>query len=197
MLCLFSSVFYWILTIRLFLLAKNSNVINHLLDVQFLLNLISSCVFVFFLFDLGAAHILDLERDSETIRIKCENFFFSWLILYTLTTFPSIAILFCRFIYVRYAQGLLIDMGRLLHNLVRLSMAFFITYWILVWIIKPAVVEDEYSSTIKGTFPIRNIISRICQSNQRWSYFLCVVLPLLLSHTSYTLLNQKSCLPNL
>ena len=148
--CMSSSGVYAILAWRLFLQDNKINFINQLLTVQFFIMIISSTVYVDSLFDIWEAHFLPHEDDSKRIEYKCKNFFYSWLILYTLSAIPTLGVIFCRFIYVRYGHGLLIDGSRLLHRIVLLSMAFFSAYWILVWLIAPVVEEDYNTTFVKG-----------------------------------------------
>ena len=61
---------------------------------------------------------------------------------------PSLGIFFCRFIYVRYAHGLVADMGRLFHKVVLLVIAVFTLHWLLVW--SASLKKDDYKNIIKG-----------------------------------------------
>ena len=63
---------------------------------------------------------------------------------------PNLGIIFCRFIYVRYAHGLVADMGRLFHKIVLLAISVFTLHMLLIWPIQTMLSENDYTDMIKG-----------------------------------------------
>ena len=59
---------------------------------------------------------------------------------------------FFRFIYIRYASGLIKEGAKLLHRLICLFIGFFSLQLVLIWISKPLFHDDWYLQTLKGRF---------------------------------------------
>ena len=72
------------------------------------------------------------------------------MITYTLTGYPNLGLIFCRFIYVRYSHGLVKDKGELFHQLILLIIGIFTIHWLLIWPLRTTLSGEDYKNMIKG-----------------------------------------------
>ena len=121
--------------------------INSLLAMQFLGNALLSLMYAPLLFRLRRNFDNQNNEDRSTL---CVENYYMWMALYTFGAIPNIGIIFCRFIYARYAHGLLKDKGKLFHKVVLLVISIFSLHWLLVCIIKPIVGLESHSKISKG-----------------------------------------------
>ena len=132
---------------RLLKQGKELSFINLLLAIHFLINAITITLYLYFLFKIGSDHFSALKLNNEDRFTTCKYYISSWLGLYITGGLPSLGIVFCRFIYARYAHGLLADKGRLFHKIVLLVIFVFTLHGLLIW---PLLYQDDYRNIIKG-----------------------------------------------
>ena len=147
-LCSFSSGLQALICWRLVRQGWSLNFINLLLALHFFFNTIISYIYLHLFFQLGSAHFMVETKDPEAISTICKHYVFCWIGMYTVGGIPSLGIVFCRFVYARYAHGLLADKGRLFHKVVLLVIFVFTIHWLLLW---PAIsINKDYKNIIKG-----------------------------------------------
>ena len=132
---------------RLIKQGKELSFINLLLAIHFLVNAITTSFYLHFFFKIGSAQLFLDHDEKENTSSACKYYITSWLGLYITGGLPSLGIVFCRFIYVRYSHGLLADKGRLFHKIVLLVIFVFTLHGLLIW---PLLYQDDYKSIIKG-----------------------------------------------
>ena len=147
-LCTTTSGLQAVLCWRLLKQGWKLNFINLLFAIQFFVNTVNNYIFVHFFFKIGFAHFFVAKKDPDDISEICKYYISSWLLLYIMGSIPCLGIFFCRFIYVRYAHGLVADMGRLFHKVVLLMIAVFTIQWLLVW--SASLKKDDYKNILKG-----------------------------------------------
>ena len=100
---------------RLLRQGKSLNFINLLFAIYFFINTVNSYVYINLLFKIGSVHFFAYRNYLEDVSAICKYYISSWLGLYTIGGHNSLGVVFCKFIYARYAHGLLADKGRLFH----------------------------------------------------------------------------------
>ena len=135
---------------RLIKQGKKMNFINVFITVYFLINAINANIYLHFLFRLGRKQFFQKGAALEESRALCEHYISSWVTLYSIGGVPNLGIMFCRFIYVRYAHGLVDDMGKLFHKVVALALPMFTLQPLLMWPIYRTLSEDDWTHRIKG-----------------------------------------------
>ena len=154
-------ILFW----RLAAHGRKISFINLLLALKFLLLALGSFCCAYFLFQLGFEHFFEEEDSSSEVNsYLCKTYLTSYMITYTFVTYPNLGIIFCRFIYIRYAQGLVDDMGKLLHRVILLSITVFSLHWMLIWPIRTVLSDEDYTEFIKGKICHQNPISELTQS---------------------------------
>ena len=113
------------------------------MSLQFFANAVLGLLYIPALFDLGNIHFVAASENATVENIDaefclpnnstieeirewkkskplepCKYHFLIWMAVYTFGSIPNVGIIFCRFIYTRYAHGLIHDMGDLLHKIV-------------------------------------------------------------------------------
>ena len=147
-----SSLFYFIICWRLLCQIKGISFINLLFLIQFSINCIVCCIFSYFFIKLGRYNFYEEKDDSLEQIDLCKHFFSFYVLLYTLSTISEVGIYACRFVYVRFAQGLLTDKGRLFHRILMVSITTFSFQWIIIWQIQQLLSSDDkgFRNMIKG-----------------------------------------------
>ena len=132
---------------RLLKQGKELTFINLLLAIQFLINLININIYLHFFFQISSTRFFPDHEKNEDVTFTCNYYINSSLGLYITGSLPSFGIVFCRFIYVRYAHGLLADKGRLFHKIVLLAIFVFTLHGLLIW---PLLYHNDYKEIIQG-----------------------------------------------
>ena len=122
LLCLTGTAVSFIIFGKLTLMFKSTNFINKMFTVFFLCNSLLSSSCFFWLFKIGFQSFSDSVKPSPTsekdLINSCSYFlvtlFSSQVILIT----GNAGILFCRFLYVRHARGLVTEGVSIFHRLV-------------------------------------------------------------------------------
>ena len=130
---------------RLLRQGREISFINQLLALHFIFNTVATSVYLYFLFKLGSASLFmqdGLEQDDTAAL--CMHYIQSFSGLYTVGSLPSLGIIFCRFIYARYAHGLVADKGRLFHKIVLLVIIIFTLHSLIL------DSQNDYRNRIKG-----------------------------------------------
>ena len=135
---------------RLLRQGRHLTFINLLLAIHFFVNSITSYIYITLLFNIGSVHFFETEKDQGKIITQCNNLIHVGIIFYFVASATNLDIIFIRFIYVRYAHGLIADMGRLLHKITFLKFVVFTSWWLLIWFIRPILNKDKHLNTIKG-----------------------------------------------
>ena len=133
---------------RLLRQGREMSFINQLLALHFIFNTVASSVYLHFFFQLGLVSLVlpDRPNEEDTPNL-CVHYIRSFIGLYTVGGLPSHGIIFCRFIYARYAHGLVADKGRLFHKIVVLVIIIFTMQNLLLWYLD---TQNDYRDIIKG-----------------------------------------------
>ena len=143
--CSSATCLHGIIAWRLLKQGKEISFINQLLALHFIFNTVATSVYLHFFFKLGSASIFLYEELAldETAAL-CDYYIQSFSGLYTVGSLPSLGIIFCRFIYARYAHGLVADKGRLFHKIVLLVIIIFTLHSLIL------DSQNDYRTCIKG-----------------------------------------------
>ena len=100
-------------------------------------------------------HFKDVKEytqvDTEDLAIQCAHYINSWLNSYIVLGVPCHIVLFCRFVYTRYAHGIIADQTKLFSKLIVTAMSIFTLHMLLIWPIHYTLsIGTTYSGTIKG-----------------------------------------------
>ena len=135
---------------RLLRQGRNLTFINLLLAIHFFVNSITSYIYITLFFKIGSVHFFETEKDPSEIVTQCNTLMYVMITFYLVASATNIDIIFIRFTYVRYAHGLIADMGRLLHKITFLTFAVFTSWLLLVWHIRHILNNDKQRNTVKG-----------------------------------------------
>ena len=149
----FLSGLFGILAWRMLYQGRSLSFFGLLFAMQFMINTMFSSSYISVFFEIGEEHLFNDNIDSQHIADLCNDYFFYWTSTYVLNLMPNMCILFCRFIYVRYAHGLVADMGRLFHQLVFLVIAMFSLHSLSLWFTEPI---------LDGVKQSQNVMIKIC-----------------------------------
>ena len=96
----------------------------------FFLNIFLVPLMTYFFFEIGMENFSqDAKSSADTIE-GCKNYLTIWLTCIILNAFFNIGMLFCRFVYVRYANGLIMNGKKLFHILVCCVTGAFLFQWL-------------------------------------------------------------------
>ena len=96
----------------------------------------------------------------------CENYINCWMSTYILVGLPNYAIMFCRFIYCRFAHGLVNDESKLFTKLILVATFFFTLHWLLVWPVQYTLnAGTNYENTIKGRICTQSLIPEFLEKS--------------------------------
>ena len=133
---------------RLLRQGREMSFINQLLALHFIFNTVASSVYLHFFFKLGSVSLVKQDHlDQEDTAALCVHYIKSFIGLYIMGSLPSFGIVFCRFIYARYAHGLVADRGRLFHKIILLVIIIFTIHHLLIWYFDS---QNDYKDRIKG-----------------------------------------------
>ena len=110
----------------------------------------------------------------QLLREDCDYYVSLWITFWTFTLVLNTAIIFCRFVYVELATGIIIE-GQLLLNItivvISLMMAIL---WIILWpFIRILFVESspQYSQSMKVKICIHeNMTEHIREGNRKMNF---------------------------
>ena len=111
-----------------------------LLGIQFVINALCSPLVARTIFKMGEEYLVNHKVEH------CNEFYLFLVTSYTINFIPNCCILFCRFIYARYAHGLLIDNGRLFQKLVLVAISMFSIHMVTIWLttmVKEQGIPDD------------------------------------------------------
>ena len=148
--CLLAPGLFAFLSWKILQFGKNMTFINFLYLTIFTSNSVTVLFHVHFFFRVGNANLLENQGNDSDIHQLCANYISSWLTNIIINTVPWVVVIFCRFIYARYAHGLLLDGGKLFRKLVGVTMLFFCLQLIFMWPVQYEMGAKKYSKIIKG-----------------------------------------------
>ena len=124
---------------------RENSFINQLLALHFIFNTVATSIYLHLFFEIGSAFLLmQDELTKDDTAALCMYYIRSFSGLYTVGSLPSLGIIFCRFIYARYAHGLVADQGRLFHKIVLLVIIIFTLHSLML------DSQYDYRTRIKG-----------------------------------------------
>ena len=146
--CLTGSVLYAYICLKLIQYGQRS-FINIIFMVLFCLNIFLSPLIVYFFFIIGITTFT--EGSSARIADSCQYYMQVWTSWNIFNAFGNIGMMFCRFIYVRYATGLVKNGTKLFHILVCCVSGTFTLQWLGIqplyyWL----MVDNPMKTTLKG-----------------------------------------------
>ena len=108
--------------VKLHKMNKTTTFINRMYAILFLCNAFISFTICYFLFRIGdnnlSGKIQPSSEPSTDLHFFCRFYVLTWLSSQTFLIIGNIGIMFCRFIYTRYAIGLVSEGTSLFHRLV-------------------------------------------------------------------------------
>ena len=144
--CLCFSSIFGVLSWQMLRQGRSLSFLGGLLGLQFLINAVCGTLYANVLFKLLDEYTFDLNKISPHMSLLCNEYFICSTSANVLNLMPNLCIIFCRFIYVRYAHGLVADRGRLLHILVSLSITMFTFHGLSLWLTKPVLEMSSKSN---------------------------------------------------
>ena len=99
----------------------------------------------------------------EELAFHCQHFINSCMVTYLSIGVPCCAIMFCRFIYSRYAQGLGPDQSKLFNKLVVLVMVVFTLHTVIIFPIHWAINIGTIDNSIMGKICVREPIPQFLE----------------------------------
>ena len=154
MICCVGILVSFMIVIKLCWMKNQLNSINVMFLTFFLLNFVLASLQTFSLFNLGFTGFVEHPSEGDPFLWDCKVFMISWANYTVISLFLHFGMLFCRFIYTRYADGLLLMGKSLLHGLVCLMTVTFCIQHILFPIVKNVFHEENY--------PLNIIQGQIC-----------------------------------
>lgn len=107
------------------IIGKNLSFINWLTILQFIIELLVGSVMNFYFFKVGYKNLYTPNPSSEIVSDDCQNYITYWLLFWSITGFTHAGTIFCRYIFIRYAQGLLVDGTKILKFVVVITVVLF------------------------------------------------------------------------
>ena len=141
--------------IKLARLKHKLNNLNVMFLAFFLMNYVMVSMQIYSLFNVGFTSFIDDPFDVELYLADCKIYMISWATYTVISIFLHFGMMFCRFIYARYADGLLSKGKNLFHSLVCLVTSTFCLQHILFPLIKNFVNDDD-------EYPLNIIQGQIC-----------------------------------
>ena len=161
---LLAPVLLGFISLRLLLHGKTRTFIDDLHLVIFAVNTVSITVLIYPFFTLAYTNLLNPEVISEKFSSGnqpwffqgdlfshlCANFFSMWLLTYTFLSMPNVMIMFTRFIFARYAHGLVSAGIELFKKVIIVAVCMFCLHLILIWPVRYEISGSNYDETIVG-----------------------------------------------
>ena len=122
--------------------------------VSFLIDYVIVSFRIFFLFNAGYTSFFTNLSNVESYLKDCRMYMLTWAMDTIISIFLHFGMLFCRFIYARYATGLEAMGKKLFHGLVCLVKTTFCLQWLLFYPIKNLFLAENY--------PLNTVQGRIC-----------------------------------
>ena len=133
-----------LIVVKLVRMKHSLNTINMMFIASFLLNYVLASLRIFYLFNIGTTSFVDNLSNVESYFGDCKMYNLTWAMDSILSVFIHFGMMFCRFIYARYATGLETIGKRLLHGLVYIVTTTFCLQWLLIYPIKNILLEENY-----------------------------------------------------
>ena len=117
----------------------------------FILNIILVPLMIHYFFQIGMESFTKDTQCPDQELDSCKNYITIWMICSILNVLFNNGIIFCRFIYIRYANGLVTNGKKLLHILISCITGAFTFQWIGIQPLKYRFSNDNYPmNLLKG-----------------------------------------------
>ena len=144
----------WYIFIKIFRIRKRSNIINNMSLLHLFITSVLVPVRIFTFFHIGYSHFhIHQTNPKENIQV-CKLYIITSGINLGFSIFMNLGIVFCRFIYARYATGLLSMGSNLFHSLLCIVVGAFILHGLLQFPIRNLFLLEDAD--------LNNIQKRIC-----------------------------------
>ena len=104
--CFSGVIFSFIIAIKLLLMKQRISFINMMFIVVFSLNCVSVSIHIVFFFKVGFRNFLNELSPHDQLVFDCKMSLITRAMGTIIFTCITVGMLFCRFIYARYANGL-------------------------------------------------------------------------------------------
>ena len=123
----------WYMFVKIFRLRNRFNIINTMSLIQLFITSVLVPVRIFTLFHIGYLHF-DIHQTNPEENIQaCKFYIVTSAMNLWISICLNLGMMFCRFIYARYAKGLLSMGSNLFHGLVHLVVGAFIVHFLLMF----------------------------------------------------------------
>ena len=124
------------------MIGKNISFINGLTIFQFLVELIVGSAMNFYFFKVGYKNFSSINNTGDLVAEDCQNYITYWLLFWSITGFTHAGTIFCRYIFIRYPEGLLLDGTKILKIVVVITV---ILFSFLIFIVhSPTLREKDF-----------------------------------------------------
>ena len=166
--CLFGIIFSFIILFRLLRMFRSIKFINKMFAVLFLVNSIASLVTFRWLFEIGfrnfpAENMHSSSKPSDGLVRACRSFIIALFAGQVTLVAGNSGILFCRFIYVRHATGLVEGGEGLFHRLVTVLVTCFTLQFNFIFPISGLIKYYD-------TYPLNMLKASISQEKNSLAY---------------------------
>ena len=121
--------------------------------ILFFCNTLTSFTICYFLFEIGEENLSGKSQPSSTpskeLHSSCTFYILAWISSQQFLINGSVGIMFCRFIYARYASGLVASGTILFHRLAAILIVSFISQFIKLCTLAP-IAQNEFKSKNNG-----------------------------------------------
>ena len=135
-------------------MGRNLTFLNTMYTMVFFIDIFIGYFGTYFLFKVGFSNFSVDSTPFASILYDCKNFLTIWLANGSFKVIFHVGMMFCRFIYARYATGLVTEGMRLFHGLVFVFIGIFSLQLLLIWPIQYTFFVKEY--------PLNMIKGKIC-----------------------------------
>ena len=142
----------------LFQMRKSSTFISTMFLIHIFTTSVLGPLRIYFFFNIGNSHFVTKQSNIvEDIQV-CKFYIVTSGLHLMFSIFINTGMIFCRFIYVRYAKGLLSMGSKLLHVLVYLLIGTYFLRWLLMFLIPNFFLLEDVD--------LNSIQKRICTKNR-------------------------------
>ena len=123
---------------------KTMNILNWIFLAYHFLRIILMSIMTISFFNMGYK---SFERDNvlETHQIDCKMYLISWTSFSILSVYLHLGMIFCRFIYTRYAHGFMKLGTGLFHKLVCIVTTTFCLQHVLFRVAEALLADDDFT----------------------------------------------------
>ena len=144
----------WFIFIKIFRVRNRSNIISTMSLLHLFITSVLVPVKIFTFFHIGYSHF-DIYQTGPKENIQvCKLYFVTSAINISISLCLNLGMLFCRFIYARYAKGLLSMGSNLFHGLVHLVVGVCFLHGLLMFPIRNSFILEDAD--------LNDIQKRIC-----------------------------------